>query len=512
MADSIRRQRVTAGLLVAAVTAGAALLALRWAFLVPLYQAPDEPEHLDYALCLMERGGLFHAEPPRPGERAGWFVHPWTFYLIQRTHLLDVAFHPEHRMPPDYGTTAFFDAVDREAPPCPATLARAPGLAAQYPFGYYVLLAAWLKLIGLVRAGPVGLAFGGRILSVLLTAASVLLSYATARELGLKRRLALALTAIIGFLPLTSFVGSYVQPDNLTFTLTSLCFWLTLRQRRLAGTASTAALGLALGLLLVTKVHYYLCVLPPVLAALAVGRPAQRTLGGRLRRAALLLTPSLLLGLVYAATIWGTPNSLSAEPPQVQDPSPLGRFAAAVWDYYASTTHQSFWGIFGWMDTPLVIGGFGTNGRVWFALQAGTWAVLALSLLRLVQVTSRLVRLWRRGKGRAALRLATANVPINSFFLFTVLMFVLYVSTGNSFGAQGRNWLPFLLPIFLTAVSYAPRALSLRRCRRLCEWAVVLALLAFAAAGSYYALWTLQNRYYAPVPAAASVSAAVVLR
>ena len=488
--------------LLALIVAGSTGLTLRWAFLVPIFQSPDEPMHLDYALCLMDHGWLFRAVPSP--QKAEPIIHPWTNYLVERAYTGAVAFHPENPMPADYGTPAYFEALDQQAPPRPAALRGAPILTAVYPYGYYALLAGWLWLVHLVRDGPVAMAFGARLMSVLLTSVSVALSYAAARELGVRRRLALALTANIGFLPLTSFVGSYAQPDVLAFTLMSLAFWLALRLRRPpAGAGLVAALGLVLGLLLVTKVHFYLCVLPPVLAALALGRSAPRPPRAWVRSAALLLAPSLLLGLVYGATVWGRPNWYVNAPPQTPTASLWARFAAALLDFVGrhGATHLSFWGVFGWMDTLLKIGSSTTTARVRLALWAGTWAVLALSLLRLGKVAARLVRLWRRGKARAALRLATANVPVNSFFLFTVLMFVLYVRSGNSFGAQGRNWLPFLLPIFLMAAAHAPRALSLRLCR-LCTWGVVLGLLLFVGAGSYYSLRTIQHRYYAPAATA----------
>src|SRR5438132_52085 len=79
-----------------------------------------------------------------------------------------------------------------------------------YPFGYYALLAAWIRAVQICHGGITGLFFGARLLSVALLAVSLLLTYVTARELRLGRALALAVTALIGFLPLTSFMSSYI--------------------------------------------------------------------------------------------------------------------------------------------------------------------------------------------------------------------------------------------------------------------------------------------------------------
>jgi hypothetical protein len=148
------------------------------------------------------------------------------------------------------------------------------------------------------------------------------------------------------------------------------------------------------------------------------------------------------------------------------------------------------------MDTPLVMGKPKMNDSVWFVVQAASWILLVLTLVRLEQVVSRLVRLARRGRGRWAVRIAVSNPVINSYFLFTVVMFYLYVRLNNAFGAQGRHWLPFLLPIFLTGLCYAPRALTLRGTRRALATALTAGLVLYVAAGSYYALQSVERRFY----------------
>src|SRR4051812_47521282 len=66
----------------AAVVTGAVGLALVWVFLVPIYQAPDEPLHLDYALAIREHGGLFRLHY-RSWDELPSSVHPYTHYLIE---------------------------------------------------------------------------------------------------------------------------------------------------------------------------------------------------------------------------------------------------------------------------------------------------------------------------------------------------------------------------------------------------------------------------------------------
>ena len=82
----------------------------------------------------------------------------------------------------------------------------------------------------------------------------------------------------------------------------------------------------------------------------------------------------------------------------------LQGFKRAFLDYYAGMTHDSFWGLFGWVDTPLVIRGRNTTEAVQFIIQVFAWVILGLTLWRLEQVGSRLVRL--SGRGRRGLRAA----------------------------------------------------------------------------------------------------------
>jgi 4-amino-4-deoxy-L-arabinose transferase-like glycosyltransferase len=143
---------------------------------------------------------------------------------------------------------------------------------------------------------------------VLFLVCSLLLVYAACRELRLGRGRALLFTAIIGFFPLTSFVSSYVQPDNLCLTLAMLCFYLGLYFRRRPEKAGTLAmLGISLGLLCATKYHVYVAVLLPLLGMVAADK-----LAGRLRRitwrklALLLLTPSLAAVAIETWVTWGS--------------------------------------------------------------------------------------------------------------------------------------------------------------------------------------------------------------
>lgn len=485
-----------ANLVLIGIIAASAALALAWVFRVPIYQAPDEPMNLDYALAINRHGGLFvlHGASYQALPSS---VHPYTEYLAERLHTSRVAFQPGEKMPAGYGTAEFFAAIDRDAPPWEVGVTGPNRPFAVYPFGYYALLALWIGLVHCFNTGPVWTFFGARVLSVVLLVVSLLCVHGTLRRLWFRPRFALLVTACIGLFPMTSFVAYAVQMDNLSFTLVSLGFYLAIRVRQAPdGWRLLACLGLALGGLLVTKPHFWLCVLVPVAAMLAT-----RLRGGTaawLRAGGLVLAPSVLLGGLYLWTTWGTVSLYTAPAPESGSMLYLfNGFRRALVDFYNGTTHDSFWGRFGWMDTPLVIRGRRTNEAVRFTIQCFSWVVLGLTLIRLEQVLSRLGRLAWAGRPRLALRLACSDPILNAYFLFTVLMFVLYIRLNNRFGAQGRNWFPLLLPIFLTALVYAPKALTLRPIRSAFSVVTAAALLAYCLVGSSYALQTLQRRYYA---------------
>jgi regulator of sirC expression with transglutaminase-like and TPR domain len=480
--------------------AAVAGLCLRWVFLVPIFQSPDEDQHFDYALAIYQTGGLFRLHD-QPDCRLG-NVHPYTCYLVERTDTRALPFHRDRKMPPDYGTRSYFDTLDRERPGRAALhVKHPPSLAWVYPFGYYTLLAGWIAVLFRLQDSLVFVFFGARLLSVALLMGSLAAIYGTVRELGQGRGFSLWLTGLIGFFPLTTFVASSIQPDNLSCTLVCVCFYLTLLARRTLDRDGTfILLGLALGGLLIIKVHYFLVTALPALAMLGLElRYTGVSLGRRLRLVLVVGLPALLTGSVYLWTVWGSHNYFAAPAPHADGWTfVLTGFGKAFDDFFLGTTHRSFWGKFGWLDTPLVIGTPPIDRGIRLMLKVAGLGMLGLTLVRFGRVVAVVLRLWRRGRWRGGLRLALAHPVLNSYFLFTALMFFLYIRLDNRFGAQGRNWFPLLLPIFLTAVTYAPRALPGRRRQAWLRAAVMAGLTLYTAVGAGYAIRSIQARFYDP--------------
>jgi hypothetical protein len=174
----------------------------------------------------------------------------------------------------------------------------------------------------------------------------------------------------------------------------------------------------------------------------------------------------------------------------------MGIQNAVVAYYGGGAPFVSWWGHFGWMDTPLVIGSLDVQRRITLLLLTLTLTILALTLLRLEQVVTRLILLARRGRWRWAGRIAFSNPIINSHFGFSIFMILLYALTDNSFFAQGRNWFPYILASFLIATEYAPRAFTHRKTQDVFSALMVVGLALYCAVGSYYSFQAIKNRYY----------------
>src|SRR5262249_33524665 len=140
-----------------------------------------------------------------------------------------------------------------------------------------------------------------------------LLIYATTREIRFSRVRSLIITGIVGLFPMTTFVSSYIQPDNLALTMVLLSCYLALRVRANPDSPRLLTLlGLALGALCVTKYHFYAAVLVVVLPMLVADQLAgkRRSIDWP-RSLALVLVPSVALASVQAWITWGSSATLA---------------------------------------------------------------------------------------------------------------------------------------------------------------------------------------------------------
>ena len=500
------------------VIVSATLLSLFWVFTVPILQNPDENSHIDYAFSIYSAGRLLNVRRPPsewnvhakliPGVEGAAYdfnSHQYTLYLIDSTDFMRIRFHHDERVPPGYGSASYYKNLDLAAPHTPAQVQDLqpqdnPWLITGYPFAYYATVAVWLKLLSLFSSTPVTLFFGARIFSVMMLACSLALSYAILRELRLGKWRSLALTAIVGFFPTTTFVAASVQPDNLTWALMSLCFYLALLLRRKPATNNLlVSLGIALGFLLVTKYHFYLFTVIAILA-LVISEHIfrRRPLKELFRALAILLLPSFLFFAVQLWVVWGAPRITGGNLKFATSGHMEGIKKAISAYYRGGPAFVSYWGTFGWTDTDLIIGSATMQRRILQLLSVLTLLVLLLVLFRIEQVITRLVVLARRGRWRTALRIFFSNPLLHSHFMFSVFMILLFAWHENGYPGQGRHWLPYFLSGFLITTQFAPRALSHRKTQAALSALLLLGLVSYCAIAGYYSVKAIKNRYYGP--------------
>lgn len=458
----------------AAIILLSCLLTIHRVFFVPILQAPDEISHFDYAVSVYSAGRLLNVrEAP-----SGWNVAPktygndwekvthiWTQYLCEATDYQNVMTRSE-RVSRDYGSRAYYEQLDRNAPRGPALVESSPEnhpwLLRGYPFGYYTVLALWLRLVGLFTDSLVAIFFAARLFSVLLLACNLWLAHWLFRLLGVTETRALALTAVVGFFPLTTYVSSAVQPDNLSLTLALLTCCLALKGRH-------AWVGLALGCLLVTKYHVFLWLALPIFA-LYVAR-------GQWREVARALPPIVLLGCVQLWIQYGdhVANNFHLTTHL------LTGVKAALRDYYKGYAFGTYWTTpSGWeqMSVPLQR-----------ALKSATLAAVALTACHLARGWVAIVR-------RRSARLALSNPVLNAHLLYLGFMVALHAATANSFVAQGRHFYPFFVSGLWVAAEYAPGAVRHKKARAVARLFVYAVLLFCCVALQLYSLRSIRLRYY----------------
>jgi len=382
------------------------LLGGLYAAYTPAWQAPDEPAHYNYVRYLAESGRF-------PVLHYGDYPHA---YLEQIKSA---------RFPPDMS----IDPIRYEfwQPPL-----------------YYVLAAPLYRLFG-------GALLPLRLLSVILGAGVVAMAYAIvlAWRPG-DTTLALAAAAFVAFIPMHLTMVASVNNDPLAELLLAAVMLLLIRLSKEAtwsprGCRYLVAIGLLLGLGLVTKATVYIAIPLGVIALLLLKlRPAP--LAGRTLA---LFGVALALAIpwyVRNLALYGWPDLLGV---RNHDAVVVGQLRTE--DYLAAvggvtylknftlTSFQSFWGQFGWMAVPM-------DRRIY----------LALALLSALIGAGCVLAVWRRRTAAGA-----DFVLIALWLTFTILIYVYYNLSLVQF--QGRYLFPALIPIGILAALGLREITSRRR-------------------------------------------------
>lgn len=464
------------------------VIGLTWALLVPPWQSPDEALHFAYAQSLAERFAL--PDSPTRGPLSASQI-----LALNAVHALQIPFYGD-QVRPDWSRSDYRRYLITAAThPSSSNGGGLDAASANPPLLYlYDDLAYW----GSPGASALDRLYAMRIWNLTLLLAAVVAAWLLAGEVFGRRRLAqLACAAVVGLVPMQTFVLTSVNPDALMVPLWTLALWLGARViSRAAPTRDAAALcGLTAAAILTKATSYAL--VPPVLLALLIGwrrrPPAERRQAGKRLALASLALFVPVLGWIELSQALGRSvvNSIQAAPGTPAHPFSVRQFLSYLWQFYLprlpfqtpSSTGSGLgvwevwirggWGTFGYLDVPMPL---------WiYQVLAGVSAVVAVAVLGLL--------------ARIRDRLAIELLAFFGLALLALLL-LLHASDYRSFLAgngrllQGRYLLPGI-GLFGLALGLLTGRLPARWRGSFCA-AVIAALVLLQVV----ALVTVAKRYY----------------
>lgn len=422
-------------------------LALLYNAAVPLFEAPDEMDHVRYAHWLAEGNGLPHLEADR--QQVGEIWQPPLYYA-----LIAAVIAPIDRS--DLATVA---PLNRQWPRSGAPIAHFHTTAEQFPYRQ-TSLAVHLA----------------RFVSTLLGMVTIICTYGTARLIA--PRYALTAAALVALTPQFVFMSTAVNNDNLVIALCSLVIWWLVWQwqrplrRPPLPWWQYALVGLVWGAAVLAKLTG--AALGGVLAV-GLGLAAWRAKSWRPLAGGMLagLTAVLVCGWWFGRNwqLYGDPlawQQMLAVTQGIVRPQPLTGAETAI---YASFLRKTYWAMFGYgVPAP--------ESFYWFAQ-----AVMLLALIG-----------WGRRLVQAAHPLRPSPVWLLWLWSGTVLLLLLrwmqQIDTTN----QGRLLYPAISSL---AVLLVLGLAALDGRRRWLSRAVVVLLGVWTAALPFLAI---QPAYARPTP------------
>lgn len=405
----------------------ALLIEAIYIYVVPPWQGPDEPRHMEYALLL--------ARDVPPGSPAG--------LAIQRELIASMEAHQFWR----YGYA--INPYDPAHPP--QTLDDIwPGHAHQthQPPLYYLLAGRLLRFIP--QAGIEAQMYLLRWFSALCGAGVVLIAWFASRHF-FSAGMSFAIASFIALLPMHAFINATVSNDNLTSLFTAAIFLVGARSLR-EGLTPARFLGMSAAgaLAMLTKRTGFIA--PAAVLLLSAGAlwPAvRRRAEGRFSgRRALLILLLVLCGcvLIFLALLTIGREAVAAAwrffhlPPDVIELFSSGAYAEAIrktpYLYYSRVVFESFFARFGWLNIRL--------GEGWYVL------LMAVCLLAGAGLVAGLLRLRRPNAGpeRDLFRpLCVYLLTAAAGYLLIIGKELLFLSYRFGVVPQGRYLFPAVIPL-----------------------------------------------------------------
>ncbi len=409
----------------------AAVKGLVAAYVTPPFQTPDEYGHYDYVLYLsyIDWAEFMAGNVARPTAYNDitteelWAVAEATG---TESHLRGQGLRrplPEYRA--QVAAATGFRRIDTHD-----ALSRKVVLAAQfnYPVLYYGGLSVLARAMRAIGANPVLVYHTVRMCSLLLLLGTVYLTWRMLVNLfpaPADLWAVLGGTAFVALQPQLTMLGSSVQSDMLTILLTTGALAVGVRAARDRATMLWPQAGLICGALLLTKLHAAVAVLVGFSCLLAVLSWAERSRVRLVSIAYVWAVAGVLGGWWYLRSylLYGSYTGMVGAFRTASSGSPGQNIRS--WVAQWRLTHESFWGMWGWLEVPL---------PAWLYLTLGSLA--AVTAMLACRHAPRLLR-------RPPFAMATVHV-VAIAVAYACIMIAVAALIGPVHNNQGRHWLPLV--------------------------------------------------------------------
>lgn len=424
-------------ILAIALVKGLALTAL-----IPPFQTPDEYAHYDYAVYLSRvpplaflRGEVTRPTVMRHAEVVTSEVRAVAGAAGVFPHLTDAVLPKRQPLSDMLAAAAAWDGRELDL-----SHVRTWNAAMNYPPLYHGALAVLLRVQRAAGVNPLLRFYSARLCSIAMFLLALWAAAAALRHLDVPPRLATTALGVIALQPQLSMMTVSVQPDVLALLLVTAAFAIALGWWRGPSRRRAMVLGATLGALLLTKPHD----VPPLLAG-AAALAAAAMAAGTLRRLEAGRQAALIVVTMGAAGGWWLLRSRILYDNWMGmvmwTPAPgastIAENLATWWHVALPLSFRSYWGVWGWLD-------YGVSG--WMVGPLLAWTLLPAALLALriaAEPGPHRLASWARGMDTSTL--ARSACLAIAMAVFTAEM--LWVSaTMGLVQAQGRQWLPFVLP------------------------------------------------------------------
>jgi len=412
-------------------------------FLIPPFQTPDEFNHYDYAVFLSKIDvpkfllGKYDIE-----RTEDVVVTSEVSRLLDITDALRIRFHKEEKAKVSMRQVFVMARSEKELDTA-ESLGRTEvlGDAYNYPPFYYGFLSLFLRLMDLFSVNIFLKFLFLRLVSFCLFMASLYFVTKILRLIPFSESTAAVILFLIAFQPQLSMLSVSVQPDIMVLFLVTGCIYFALRFIIHSTSLNSCLFGLLSGLLLLTKVHFFLAVYFPLVVMMILILVRKKRFYGK--SAAQILAGGLLAAVIgvwwYIRSYLLFDNLIGYVAYETSPDSFLANVKSWFF-YWMPLIFKRFWGEWGWVDYayPLYVFPF---LLILCLVPLPFWISYINSVFKKAPQAGRYddspeMKKW--------LNLVVLFLPL---LVFSLIMIYIAGEISPEDNNQGRNWLPLILPI-----------------------------------------------------------------